>query len=152
MAWVIHGWVVELFCSRGQHLLSARCLRLCVEHFTHARRDGRALRESEVGIVLHSRHWELHGDADLLALEESGVVAWTPPGRDDDVFLLASAAEHDCWVVTNDNWEDHGRAGRRHLTEAVRRRVIKFAWVQEAFVPDPDAMARFNRELSECGA
>ena len=56
--------------------------------------------------------------------------------------MLQAACDSGAWVVTNDKWTDH-RASR-HATAAVKKRVLRFAFVGGAFAPASDDVARFD--------
>ena len=112
----------------------AEGIRQCVLYFA------RRMPREAIAVTLNEGRWDPH-DAALCSLSD-GVLAWTPPGKDDDVFLLQSALDHGAWVVTNDRWKDH-RASR-HATDAIRRRVLRYAWVGGTFAPASDDLARFD--------
>lgn len=149
---------------------SARGVRLCVEYFLgRGPGGGRPLTRRDITVVLHERHFD-EDDEDLRALRGLGVLSWTPPGKDDDVsaqhapphnplpntapshtqrlprvrqvFLLSCAADNGSWVVTNDLWRDHIAA--RHATSELRRRVIRFTFMQQAFAPAADDLKKFD--------
>lgn len=121
-----------------------RGIRLAVDYFLR-RSHGRKLRANELAVVLSECRWDA-SNAELAYLERLGCLTLTPAGKDDDVFLLQCAADHDAWAVSNDNWRDHRAA--RHATERVRKRKIRYAFCGDAFSPAADDLGRFDRQHS----
>lgn len=131
--------------SRG---FDAEGLVRCVGYFCERPSSGhtaagarRLLPLSAIAVTLNESRYD-PDDPALQRLEAAGVLSWTPLGKDDDVFLLQSAADHDAWVVTNDQWKDH-RASR-HATQEVRKRVLHYSFVGGAFTPASDDLAQFD--------
>ena len=60
-------------------------------------------------------------------------ITFTPPRRDDDDAQIAWAKAqlrlgHECYVITNDNWDDHKRSGK--IThEWFMQHVVPYMWV-----------------------
>ena len=117
------------FCARGIMLaVEYLCVRL-------------ELPQASIAVVLNENRWD-PTDADLAWLEKCGLISWTPSAKDDDVFLLTAAADHEAWVITNDRWTDHRAA--RHATAAVKVRTLRFGWIREVFAPAADDLGRFS--------
>jgi hypothetical protein len=124
----------------------AQRLLRCVDYFV--RRSGlsgtvRRLPRSRISVVLNENRYDPSDEA-LLSLED--VIMWTPTAKDDDVFLLQCAADHESWVVTNDRWTDH--RALRHATQDVRKRKITYAWAGSTFAPASDDLRRFDSSAS----
>ena len=132
----------------GARGFDAEGIRRCVDYFAARRSPGRQLPGSAIVVTLNESRWD-GSDAALCNLEHDNVLAWTPVGKDDDVFLLQCAADHGAWVVTNDRWTDH-RASR-HATNAVRGRVLRYAWLAGSFAPASDDLARFDANSGSQG-
>ncbi|MEC8039086.1 MAG: hypothetical protein VX152_12470, partial [Pseudomonadota bacterium] len=90
---------------------------LTPDHSPSTRSRSTSGSRSAIAATLNECRWDEH-DTVLQSMSD-GVIAWTPVGKDDDVFLLQSAADHGAWVVTNDRWNDHARASSRHATHEV---------------------------------
>ena len=127
--------------SRAPSGFDAEGIRKAVDYFSRRAPPGRRVPLSGIAVTLSETRWDPSSSA-LTALHDDAVLAWTPIGKDDDVFLLQCAADHGAWVVTNDRWTDH-RASR-HATAEVRRRVLRYAFVGGSFAPASDALARFD--------
>ena len=60
-------------------------------------------------------------------------ITFTPPRRDDDDAQIVWAKlqlrlGHECYVVTNDNWDDHRRSGK--IThEWFAQHVVPYMWI-----------------------
>ena len=60
-------------------------------------------------------------------------ITFTPPRRDDDdAQIMYAKAEllmgRECYVITNDNWDDHKRRGK--ITEEwFQQHVVPFSWI-----------------------
>jgi hypothetical protein len=118
-----------------------RGIALCFDYFCNRRPGGGkgAVPWANIFVTLSRSRWDAE-DASLGELNEQ--ICWTPVGKDDDVFTIQCAIDHNCWVVTNDRWLDHAAA--RHATAEVRSRRIGFAWVGKTFTPAADDLARFD--------
>lgn len=127
--------------SRAPSGFDPEGIRRAVDYFADRAPPGRRVPRSAIAVTLSETRWDPSSHA-LAALDADGVLAWTPTGKDDDVFLLQSAADHAAWVITNDRWTDH-RASR-HATQEVRKRVLRYAFVSQAFSPASDDVARFD--------
>ena len=108
---------------------------------------GPLLARHAVAVTLSASRWD-ENDPVLRQLREEGILSLTPTGKYDDLFLLQCADDSGAWVVTNDGWTEP--AARRHATAAVRKRVIKYAFVGMSFVPAPDDMERFESAQPGC--
>lgn len=125
----------------GSSTFSAEGLRRAVDYFC-TRTVGRRLPRGAVAVLLNENRWD-PDDSALRALEAEGHLCWTPTAKYDDLFLLQYAGDHErAWVITNDRWKEE--RARRHATESIRRRVIRYAFLQGAFTPAADDLARFD--------
>ena len=115
----------------------------CVAYFAERSSSGgsRGIPLGAIAVTMNESRYDATDPA-LQWLEAAGLLAWTPVGKDDDVFLLQSAADHNAWVVTNDRWTDHRPS--RHATQEVRRRVLRYTFVAGAFAPASDDLGRFD--------
>ena len=104
-----------------------------------------SLPSSAISVTLNSSRWD-DSDAELMRLHEMGVLAWTPLGKDDDLFTIQTASDQEAWIVTNDRFEQH----RRH-TSQVRSRLIGFYFAHDVFSPNPDEAGAFLRACGRSG-
>jgi hypothetical protein len=115
----------------------ARCVRLCLE-FWH--RVG--VPAESVRVTLSESNWD-ESDSELVALDAAGAIAWSPVGKDDDLFTIQTAELTGAWVVTNDQFRNHAR-----WTGSVGRRMVRFYFATpDVFVAAPDDVERFMRDV-----
>ena len=115
----------------------------CVDYFTR-NSSPPLLPRHAVAVTLSNSRWN-ENDPILQQLHHERILSLTPTGKYDDLFILKYADDNGAWIVTNDGWKEP--AARRHATAAIRKRVIKYAFVGMCFVPAPDDMDRFERAL-----
>lgn len=115
----------------------SRSVRLCLEFWRQA-----GVPAARMRVTLSESNWD-ETDAELVALDAAGAIAWSPLGKDDDLFTIQTAALTGAWVVTNDQFRNHAR-----WTSQVGRRLLRFSFATtDVFVATPDDVERFLRDV-----
>ena len=112
---------------------NARGIRYCVDFWISYGIPAKAL------VVTLSESRRDDSDAELLQLERRGLLAWTPTGKDDDLFTIQTALEQGAWIVSNDRYLNH-----RRWTAPLSKKILKFAFAREVFVVAPDDLLMFQ--------
>lgn len=115
----------------------SRSVRRCLEFWRQA-----GVPAARMRVTLSESNWD-GTDAELVALDAAGAIAWSPLGKDDDLFTIQTAALTGAWVVTNDQFRNHAR-----WTSQVGRRLLRFSFATtDVFVAAPDDVERFLRDV-----
>lgn len=115
----------------------ARSLQLCLDFWRQA-----GVKPECMCVTLNESHWD-ESDPDLCAMESAKLIAWTPTGKDDDLFTIQTAEMTGAWIVSNDRFRNYSR-----WTRSVGRRLLPFSFATaDVFIVAPDDVDAFLRSV-----
>ena len=117
-------------------------------------RNGRIPQMRHVRIICSSPtcsdsacRWDAN-DPELVALEQQGLLNWSPSRKDDDLFTINLAIDQDAFVVTRDAFRNY----QMHVTAALKRRLVTYWFAgsggrKELFGVSEDDCARVRQAV-----
>ena len=71
----------------------------------------------------------------LRRLEQRGLVKFTPPGGDDDAFIIEFAYQSQGWIVSNDNYREFRKSATPQQCDWLLWHKIFYTFLGKSFVP-----------------